>query len=115
MTSHFLNPHSRIFREEGGVVLDHEQNRRLEILAAHIRRSDPQFAKSLENGQPCAPCEYRRRSRATVAVFASAALVPMLFGHTLVGVVLVWIMLPVSVLFYGRRLDLPPRRRPFRG
>lgn len=92
-------------------MLDHDENQPLQIHAAQIRRSDPRFAESLERGQPCAPYEYRRRRMASVAVFTSAALIPLLFGHPLVGVVLVWIMLPVSVLFYGRRLDLPPRRR----
>lgn len=92
-------------------MLDHHEKRELELLAAQMWRSDPDFAAALDHGQPRAPQEYRRPRRIIAIIVALAILVPIILGYPLVSFLLGWLTAAGGIVWYGHRLDRPPRTR----
>ncbi|MFP8959169.1 DUF3040 domain-containing protein [Streptomyces nanhaiensis] len=96
--------------------MTHSENKVLADIEAQMERSDPQFSRGLDSGQPCSPREYRRGpgwlllALSLVLVVAGFALPQGLLlatGLVLAGVAQEYLFDPARGHTWFRRLHTP--------
>jgi hypothetical protein len=94
-----------------GVMLDHDDQQRLEEIESACWRDDARFARGLRDGKPSSPRSYRTRLILLLGCVGPAALSVGLIALAppliMVGLVA---CVAAATIYSSRTLDSPPRR-----